>query len=132
MPPPPPAQQPRIPIWVVGAWPAPRSMDRVLRYDGIIPSVVEDGKTRQATPDELRAIVDYVAEHRTESGPFDVVVEGETPGGDPARAADIVQPWIDAGATWWIEAMWNVMGDRDAVRRRVRSGPPRTSQTSRR
>src|SRR5579862_8753197 len=26
--------QPRIPIWVVGVWPAPRSMGRVLRCDG--------------------------------------------------------------------------------------------------
>ena len=29
--------QDRIPIWVVGVWPAPRSMRRVLRCDGIIP-----------------------------------------------------------------------------------------------
>jgi alkanesulfonate monooxygenase SsuD/methylene tetrahydromethanopterin reductase-like flavin-dependent oxidoreductase (luciferase family) len=31
---PPPVQQPRIPIWVVGAWPRMKSMQRVLRYDG--------------------------------------------------------------------------------------------------
>ncbi|HVI19004.1 MAG TPA: LLM class flavin-dependent oxidoreductase, partial [Gaiellales bacterium] len=29
--------QERIPIWVVGVWPRPRSMRRVLRCDGIIP-----------------------------------------------------------------------------------------------
>ena len=33
-PPPPPVQQPRIPIWVVGDWPRMRSMRSVLRYDG--------------------------------------------------------------------------------------------------
>jgi len=29
--------QERIPIWVVGAWPRPTSMRRVLRCDGVIP-----------------------------------------------------------------------------------------------
>jgi alkanesulfonate monooxygenase SsuD/methylene tetrahydromethanopterin reductase-like flavin-dependent oxidoreductase (luciferase family) len=29
--------QERIPIWVVGAWPRPRSMERVLRCDGVVP-----------------------------------------------------------------------------------------------
>src|SRR5215216_1241840 len=32
-----PVQQPRIPIWVVGAWPRPKSMRRVLRCDGLLP-----------------------------------------------------------------------------------------------
>lgn len=40
MPPPPPVQQPRIPIWVVGAWPRPRSMQRALRWDGILPAIM--------------------------------------------------------------------------------------------
>src|SRR5262249_11286524 len=31
-----PAQQPRIPIWVVGAWPWERSLARALRYDGVL------------------------------------------------------------------------------------------------
>ena len=40
-PPPPPVQQPRIPIWMVGAWPSERSMRRALRYDGILPQVLK-------------------------------------------------------------------------------------------
>src|SRR5919112_2620927 len=49
-PPPPPVQQPRIPIWVVGAWPYPKSMRRVVRYDGVISSAFnDDGSARQAT-----------------------------------------------------------------------------------
>ena len=35
--------QERIPIWVVGVWPRPRSMRRVLRCDGIIPQYSEEG-----------------------------------------------------------------------------------------
>ncbi len=126
---PPPAQQPRIPIWVVGAWPRPRSMRRVLKYDGILPMVMGDsGAPRQAAPDDIRAIRDYVAERRTEPTPFDIVVEGVTPGDDPTHAADIVRPWAEAGATWWIEALWELPGRSvtlDDVRRRAEQGPPR-------
>ncbi|HWH01504.1 MAG TPA: LLM class flavin-dependent oxidoreductase, partial [Pilimelia sp.] len=39
MPPPPPVQRPRVPIWVVGGWPAPRSMRRAARWDGWLPHV---------------------------------------------------------------------------------------------
>jgi Luciferase-like monooxygenase len=37
---PPPVQQPRIPIWVVGAWPRSKSMARDLRYDGLLPNMM--------------------------------------------------------------------------------------------
>lgn len=125
---PPPVQQPRIPIWVVGAWPRPKSMRRVLKYDGILPMVIGgDGAPRQADPDAIRGIREYVAENRTETTPFDIVVEGATPGDDPARAADMVRPWAEAGATWWIEALWGLPDwpvQTDDVRRRAEQGPP--------
>lgn len=127
--PPPPVQQPRIPIWVVGVWPHMKSMRRVLRYDGILPSFKgPDGQARQATPEELRAILAYVAAHRTQATPFDVVVEGETPADDPAAAAATVREWAAAGATWWIEAMWGALEMPDGaevLRRRIAAGPPR-------
>ncbi|MCU0493425.1 MAG: LLM class flavin-dependent oxidoreductase [Chloroflexaceae bacterium] len=128
-PPPPPVQQPRIPIWVVGAWPSEKSMGRVLRYDGLIPQVRgDDGNARQATPAEIRAMADYVASKRTLTTPFDIIVEGTTPGDDPQQAAAAVQPWAAAGATWWIEAMWDLVGHPQALARimqRVQQGPPR-------
>src|SRR5215218_6360121 len=37
---PPPVQRPRIPIWVVGAWPSRKSMGRALRYDGVLVATV--------------------------------------------------------------------------------------------
>ena len=111
MPPPPPLQQPRIPIWVVGAWPREKSMRRVLRYDGLLPSVIgADGAAGQAGPQDVRAARAYIEEHRTLQTPFDIVVEGVTPGDDKARAQAILTPWVEAGATWWIEAQWNADG----------------------
>lgn len=129
MPPPPPAQQPRIPIWVVGAWNRPKSMARVLRYDGILPNILTpEGEHRPLTPDDIREIAAYVKANRTETTPFDIVAEGETPGGEPARAAETVREWAAAGATWWIEALWSAIGQADGpdrVRARLEQGPPR-------
>lgn len=127
--PPPPVQQPRIPIWVVGAWPSEKSMQRVLRYDGMLPSVVtrdESGgrQVKQASPGDIRAIRQYIQTHRKDAANFDIVVEGETPGQERRAAADQVAPWEDAGATWWIEAMWNAMDRPENVHRRVLQGPP--------
>jgi len=124
--PPPPVQQPRIPIWVVGAWGSQKSMARALKYDGILPQVLAP-TARQATVDEVRAIRAHVDAQRTPGRPFDIIVEGETPGGDRARAAGIVRPWADAGATWWIESRWMANDQaevRGIVQRRIEQGPP--------
>jgi alkanesulfonate monooxygenase SsuD/methylene tetrahydromethanopterin reductase-like flavin-dependent oxidoreductase (luciferase family) len=127
-PPPPPVQQPRIPIWVVGAWKREKSLQRALRYDGLLPLVMKDGGGfRNTEPEDIRAMKAYIKTHRTATTPYDIVVEGVTPGNDLARSAEIVQDWEDAGATWWIEAMWNVQGDGNglkAVRKRIEQGPP--------
>ena len=69
----------------------------------------------------------FVEAHRTERTPFDIVVEGTTPGGSRKKASAIVRKWADAGATWWIEAVWNAVGKRDglkAVLKRIQQGPP--------
>lgn len=123
--PPPPLQKPRIPIWVVGAWNRPKSMARVLRYDGILPNpLTPEGDHRPLTPDDVREIKAYADTNRTEASPFDIVVEGATPGDNPDEAAAIVRGWADAGATWWIEALWNAESPA-TVRQRVEQGPPK-------
>jgi hypothetical protein len=107
-----------------------KSMRRVLRYDGLLPAVMgDDGKVRMApaTPDEINEMKAFVEAHRTEGTPFDIVVEGETPGDDGEKAAAIVSPYAEAGATWWIEAMWSA-ADLESVRTRIQQGPPRLGQ----
>jgi alkanesulfonate monooxygenase SsuD/methylene tetrahydromethanopterin reductase-like flavin-dependent oxidoreductase (luciferase family) len=124
---PPPLQQPRIPIWVVGAWPRERSLRRALRYDGLLPDkLAPDGTRSELLPDDVRAIRAYAAERRPAGASgFDIVVEGQTPGDDPARASAIVREWAEAGATWWNEAMWDAMHAPERVRTRILQGPPR-------
>lgn len=132
MPPPPPVQQPRIPIWVVGVCDSPRSLARVARYDGLIPSARNaEGRMADAGPEQIRAALAQLREMRASTGPFDVVVEGVTPAGDPTRAAEIRAPYAEAGATWWLETMWACMPSPELsyadalarVRDRIAAGP---------
>ena len=79
----------------------------------------------------LADAVDWLRERRAAEGldgPFDIVAEGTTPADDPAAAAEIVRPWREAGATWWLDADWDDMDParvREAAERRLAAGPPR-------
>lgn len=117
---PPPLQRPRVPIWVVGAWPSERSMGRALRYDGLLAYTTRG----EVTPDDVRAMKGYVEEKRGTDAPFDIVVEGETPGDDPGPASATVRPFAEAGATWWIESPWTPPNAPEDLRVRIRQGPP--------
>jgi alkanesulfonate monooxygenase SsuD/methylene tetrahydromethanopterin reductase-like flavin-dependent oxidoreductase (luciferase family) len=119
MPPAPPVQKPRIPIWVVGAWGRPRSMARALRYDGLLPHV--DKLTPELVA-QMRTFAD--AERGPDAGPYDIVVEGVSAGDDPQAAVAAVRPYADAGATWWIESPWDYGDDHERVLERIRAGPP--------
>lgn len=118
---PPPVQTPRIPVWVVAAWPRAKSMRRALRYDGILPQKM-DGADGAMTPDDIRAMRAFIAEQRAATTPFDIIMEGETPGDDPAQVAATVAPLAEAGATWWMETRWT--DGPDTLRARIAQGPP--------
>ncbi|HEX5467114.1 MAG TPA: LLM class flavin-dependent oxidoreductase [Candidatus Limnocylindrales bacterium] len=120
-----PIQRPRIPIWVVGAWPSERSMARTLRWDGAVLQV--------ASSEEIAAAAAWLAAHGagTPTTPrsdatFELVAQGHTPP-DPEAAGAHVAPVAAAGATWWIEGDWRPERTLATVRQRVDSGPPRVS-----
>lgn len=110
--------QERIPIWVVGVWPAVRSMRRALRCDGVIPQYRLDG--RDPEPQDARAVRGWLTENGAPPG-FDVIADGETPAGDTAAAAATVAGWAQAGCTWWLETRWQ---DSSTFGARVAAGPP--------
>lgn len=119
-------QQPRIPIWVVGVWPRPKSIARAFRYDGIVPQYAEDqGIVSHTAPDRVRAIAEAArAQRPADAGPFDIIAEGVSPADDAAAARAQVSPFAEAGATWWIESRWQ--GETaDSLRARIVAGPPR-------
>jgi Luciferase-like monooxygenase len=63
-----PFQTPRIPISVVGVWDKPKSMQRALSWDGIIPQRYREWQPFSA--DEMRTIHDYIFEQRIDDRPF--------------------------------------------------------------
>ncbi len=132
----PPAQRPRPPVWVVGAWVVGRgaqpSLARAARWDGLLPAISDGGDGREPTgPDELASLIAEVLALRAAAGladdPYDVIIEGDSTREfvqlDPPEPA----AWAAAGATWWIESWWTVERGPDGlaeVRRRIEAGPP--------
>jgi hypothetical protein len=120
-----PVQEP-IPIWVVGVWPRPKSMRRVLRCNGVVPQWDLDG--REGRPDDVRDMRAWLNEHGAPAT-LDVIAEGETPPDDAATAVATLTPWAEAGCTWWLETRWEMPHDsaqrRREVNNRIAAGPPR-------
>jgi hypothetical protein len=116
-------QQPRVPIWVPGVWNRKKSMQRVLKCDGIFPTQMDaQGKFGEITPADLSQIKAYVAANRVLDTPFDFVIEGRT--NDLARdqAQEKLGAWAAAGMTWWVESTWN--DKEETFSSRIRQGPP--------
>ncbi|HSL43474.1 MAG TPA: LLM class flavin-dependent oxidoreductase [Anaerolineales bacterium] len=122
--PPKPVQQPRIPLWVVGIWPRKKSMQRILKCDGVL---LEKRNTKgmgvEVTPMDICEIKAYVDANRTLTTPFDIVVGGKTAGLDHAQLLDKLLPRLEAGLTWWIEEL--IGEPEEQVVERIRQGPPR-------
>src|ERR1022692_4706550 len=117
--------QERIPMWVVGVWPKPRSLRRALRCDGIIPQYQLEG--REAESGDARAVRAWLIDHGAGPG-MDIVADGETPADAPEMAAAQVAGWAQAGCTWWLETRWGgpepLPGRMAQRRERLAAGPP--------
>lgn len=118
---PPVVQSPRIPVWVPGVWQKPKSMERALKWDGIIPQKYKS--MSRMTAAEIRELKRYVDDHRKQDSPFDIIAGGETSGTNRAAAVKKIRAYIKAGATWWLESKWSFSFDE--LRERIKQGPPR-------
>lgn len=128
LPPPSPVQQPRVPVWVVGAHPSEKSLSRAAKWDGLLPTKVGHSESTPFGPDDLSEVVAAVRPLREAAGlpwaGYDVIAEGVSRPGGPGVTA--VAAWREAGATFWVESDWS--GGDDAVERhlrRIEAGPPR-------
>jgi alkanesulfonate monooxygenase SsuD/methylene tetrahydromethanopterin reductase-like flavin-dependent oxidoreductase (luciferase family) len=130
-----PIQQPRIPIWVGGGWPTKAPFQRAARYDGVFP-LKGGGKL---TPQEISDVKSFVEAERERqgraAGSFDYVASGITPSDSRSLAAAVVEPFAEAGATWWLETVdpwsehrdWTLPLDDVAAAKmveRIHAGPP--------
>jgi alkanesulfonate monooxygenase SsuD/methylene tetrahydromethanopterin reductase-like flavin-dependent oxidoreductase (luciferase family) len=129
-----PVQSPRIPIWIGGTWPNKRPIRRAAKYDGYFPDAV----ITPLSPEDWAIVFEIIAANREKEGSFDFVQYGVTPGDDPSAAAEIVAPYRNAGATWWVEGIspfdygfdWKDAWTPEIVGKlelRVRQGPPKLS-----
>jgi hypothetical protein len=124
--PPKPIQQPRIPLWVPGIWPRMKSMRRILKCDGLLPQKMNSNNEFEAvTHDDLIQMKAFIDANRTLTTPFDYVIEGKTGELDRIHAQAKVLEWEAAGATWWVEGLWEASGDQ--VEACLRKGPPRVN-----
>jgi hypothetical protein len=99
-----------------------------VRWDGVMPTKMEsNGTMSNMQPDDIRAMKAYLLTHRPDHQPVDIIIEGETPGNDLSSAIAQLQPYVDAGVTWWLETMWGERADYngpDGVHKRILQGPP--------
>ncbi len=115
--------QPRIPVWIAGTWPRPRPFRRAARYDGVVP--MSSNIEKDLSTDDVCAIARFIKEHREGNGPYEIVHAGDTSGKSRREAANVVAPFIEAGATWWNEAPLPWKTTLDDIRARIDAGPPK-------
>ena len=121
--PPKPVQQPRVPLWCVGLYPRHGSMQRTLKCDGIIAEKRNPGnQPEEVTPADVSGIKQYVREKRSESESFEIVLNGNIAALNRSQLQDKLLPLIDAGATWWIDGLWEA--SEEVAVERIRRGPP--------
>jgi alkanesulfonate monooxygenase SsuD/methylene tetrahydromethanopterin reductase-like flavin-dependent oxidoreductase (luciferase family) len=116
-------QLPRIPIWVGGFWPNKAPFKRAARWDGVMP-------LKQAgwlQPRDVRDMLAFVHERRTSGDPFDVAVIGTTSSKDRATVKKLMASFVEAGATWWLEALYLQRDSIGELRERIRQGPPQVA-----
>jgi len=118
-----PLQSPRIPIWLAGGWPSRKPLRRAAHWDGIYLMTVNQVTNELLKLEEIREAVAYMQTYRESPDPFDVGVNGVVLD-DAGKAAEIIQAYQEAGATWWID----LAGEDESFeeyRARIRRGPPR-------
>jgi hypothetical protein len=107
----------------VGIWPKKKSMRRVLKCDGVIVEKRNaNGETEAAAPVDIAAIKAFIDAERQQTTPFDIVVSGKTIDLDPAQLREKMLEYKEAGATWWLEELYDQ--PEEAVFKKIQAGPP--------
>jgi alkanesulfonate monooxygenase SsuD/methylene tetrahydromethanopterin reductase-like flavin-dependent oxidoreductase (luciferase family) len=116
-----PAQSLRPPIWLAAGWPRKAPIRRSARWDGLCLKSYHQDRREPLTPADVREALAYIRQQRTSDAQLDVAVSGESPPVS-STARDQVQPFAEAGATWWIEEGlgWTL----EELRARIQAGPP--------
>jgi alkanesulfonate monooxygenase SsuD/methylene tetrahydromethanopterin reductase-like flavin-dependent oxidoreductase (luciferase family) len=114
-----PVQQPRIPIWIAGHWPAPRPFRRAARWDGAVLS----GQGNILTPTECRDVHAFIQKNRTTREPFDMVIAGEWSTSAASMEASNIDEYAAAGVTWY-QMPLSPNESLESALTKLRFGPP--------
>jgi len=117
-----PIQDPRIPIWVGGAWPLKGPVERAARWDG---ACLYKQKTHYMLPEDIRSLKDFVASRRDPYEPYDIVVGGAPRRADWEEEREYIRQLAQAGATWWLEYLPPETGSLDRAIVCIERGPLR-------
>jgi alkanesulfonate monooxygenase SsuD/methylene tetrahydromethanopterin reductase-like flavin-dependent oxidoreductase (luciferase family) len=119
-----PIQEPHVPIWIGGLWPRKGPFRRASKYDGIMPHTVRSTTLgEQLTDEEVKDIMSFIEKYR--KGSMDdftlAMLSSTSPEEDKAR--EIISPFLELGAKWWVESVfeWQVTME-DAIDR-IKAGP---------
>lgn len=114
-----PVQRPRIPVWIGGYWPHKSPARRAARWDGMFP--VGDWPDAYLAPEDYLEIRRFIASHRTDEAPFDLMAQGTASGEEPPLTPEVLRDYEEAGVTWWC-AQGN---SPEKLGETIRRGPPR-------
>ncbi|MFW9928930.1 MAG: LLM class flavin-dependent oxidoreductase [Candidatus Thorarchaeota archaeon] len=130
-PPPPPVQKPSVPIWIVGAWNYPKSMNRVLKCNGIIPAILDkDKKFQSLTKEHVAEIREFLNNASNNGKNYDIIIESHAIEDERVNnlslRGKVYEEWEECGGTWWIEGMWDLMDNKKMIEKlvkRIKNGP---------
>jgi hypothetical protein len=109
-------------------WPRRRPARRAARWDGVVP-LVQDPEMdfRPPTAAEVAEMLAYIREHRDPVEPFEVAVGDSLSGlAEQGKSApDVIGPYQEAGATWWMESIGWPLRPYEYWPEHISAGPPR-------
>ena len=120
-----PIQEPRIPIWLGGLWPAKGPFKRAAKWDGMMPHTIRSARDVSArlSVDEVKEIMKLIENHRSEPmDTFQLAMLSHTPE-DHVGAAAVIEPYIDHGMKWWVESTFEWRIPYDQALERIKKGP---------
>jgi alkanesulfonate monooxygenase SsuD/methylene tetrahydromethanopterin reductase-like flavin-dependent oxidoreductase (luciferase family) len=126
-----PLQVPRIPIWLAATWPFRTPFRRALHWDGVFPQGHDLKLTAMLSPQQVEAIVRFLAAQPGYTTSFEIIHGGISTGLDAGCDAELVASYARAGVTWWVEKIvperWGswTHWPLETMRQRIHQGPPR-------
>jgi hypothetical protein len=118
-----PLQTPRIPIIIGGEWPNKKPFIRAAKYDGAAP--IHQKFPQELSVDDFKEIKSFIEQNRTSDEPFEILKTG-TGYFAPDQRIKMINSYLDAGITWWLEHVNTLMQPSvEEMRKIVQQGPPK-------